>query len=574
MFAAPARADAPPGGTSAQTLPQWWGGAGRPGYVPDAALAGGMPWTLAGLTAGSWQLLDPLAPATLPSPGVAEAQAPMAWYDSAAVVVGEDAAWSGYGASLATAQGFVQAPGGAKPRAMLAIVNGAHALDRNAIFVTRGNESAWLRGGATGDRRGGIGDIGIAGDHLWTVAAGTKRGTNRFDAGFAQRGMGESQLAGFSEGASGQSEHAGWSGRLGGDSLVLSLARGSDSRELLPLGFYAGTVRRDAQERDADLQLWRLRGEGAFAFRLALRDGRVARVLDMPSQHQEWNTRSAWLSARMVQPLAGGALDLQLGAGRDRRAGGPTLAPGASWRVAQGDRSLRLFAERALVPIWSELEPGVAPFTQDTWLGGFETAAGRASATAGSLVLLAGRTGSRATQFRYPIRAESFSLGWRRDAEAYRFVLLQGTAGTHWRALAGDATGYALARPIVTSQPRVDPGLGARAGLEGYFRVFAGDLGVRLRVEGAYVGARETDTRTTDESGMTLPDVVLPAYATLGVAATFMLGDATIAVRGDGLVSGRHAESWIDLSQYPPALVLARDAGPQTRVEVTWPLFN
>ena len=98
------------------------------------------------------------------------------------------------------------------------------------------------------------------------------------------------------------------------------------------------------------------------------------------------------------------------------------------------------------------------------------------------------------------------------------------------------------------------------------FHVFAGDLGVRLRAEGAYVGARETDTRLVD-------DVMLPSYTTLMLRATFTFGDATIDVRGTGLAGGGHFESWVDQGQGPDP-VLARDQGPQWRTELIWPLFN
>jgi hypothetical protein len=534
-----------------------------------------MPWTLAGLTAGSWRLDDPLAPATLPDPGVPEAQAPMAWYDSAAVIVGEDAAWSGYGAGLATARGFVRAPGGRRPRAMFSIVSGTQGLDRNAIFITRGERKSWFRGGALGDQRGGVGDLGTAGAHLWTLATGMARGRYTLDAGFAQRGMGESQNAGVGESARGQCGYAGWSVRGDRDSLALRVSRGMDGRDLFPVGSLAVGVRRDAQENAVDAELWHLGSAGAVALRLAVRSARVIRVFGPETRlpRQEWTTRSAWLSARAVRPLAGGALDLQLGAGRDRSAGASSLVPGASWRVAQGSRSVRVFAERALVPVWSDLEQGGAPFTQDTWLGGFETAAGRADASSGSLVLVAGSTGSRATQLRYPIRGESQLLGWRQDLRAYRFMLLQGSAGARWGALGGDATGYALARPRAASQPRVDPGLGARAGLEGRFALFTGDLGVRLRVEGSYVGARETDARQVDLLDNPIPEVMLPAFVSLALGATLTIGDATIVLRGDRVGGVRRPESWTDPYQYPE-YAYARDAGPAWRAEVTWPLFN
>jgi hypothetical protein len=572
--AVPARSEAPPGGSSALTFPQWWSGPGLPGWTPDGAITGGMPWTFAGLTAGAWTLRDPLAPAGAPVPGVAEAQAPLAWYDSAAVAVGEDAAWSGWGSGLVVARGYVRAPGGRKPRAMFSIVSGGDGIDRNAIFINRGDETSWMRGGAVGDKRGGVGDLDVAGDHLWTVAAGSTRGNHAFEAGFTQRGMGESQVTGIPESGRGQSGHLGLRGWIGQDSLTVRLTRGFDSRigyDLLPSANYGSFLHRDAQENGAEVQLWHRRIAALWGVRLAVRDANVMRELGVPaglSPRSEWSTRSAWLSARALRPFAGGVLDLQVGGGTDRSAGRSPLVPGASWKLAQGDHSLRLFLERAYVPVWSDLAPGVAPFRQDTWAGGFEAGGGDPRRGTGNLLVLAGRTGARATEWRYPLRGVTEVTGWTRDAAAYRFLLVQGSASRRWRALTGDATGYALARPRSASQPRVDPAVGGKAGLEGRFAVFAGDLGVRLRVEGAYVGARETDTRLAG-----LDDVTLPGYSSLAFSATITLGDATIVVRGDRLAGDRQSETWLNPNAFPD-LVLSRDTGPQWRTELTWPLFN
>ena len=454
-----------------------------------------------------------------------------------------------------------------KPRAVFTLMSGTHGLDRNAITITHGDERTWVRGGAVGDKRGGIGDLGPAGDHLWTLAGGTRRGRQLFEASFAQRGMGESQRLGAGESARGQSGRAAWGWRFAGDSLGVRLSRGLDLRAQFAISDTASPMRRDAQANDAEVE-WRRVTGAPWAVRLAVREARVVRIVEYEGGpwRRQWSEQSVWLAAKTSRPLAGGTLELQLGGGSDRSMSHPVAAPGVSWDVRQGDRSLRLFAERTIVPLWSDFDKDGTPFTQDTRAGGLEAQAGSADHARGTLSVLGGRAASRATLVRYPILNEGLVLGWRADPRPYRFLLTHGEVSARAGAFDGDAGGYALARERASSQTRVDPGLGGRAGIGVRFRAFAGDLGVHLRAEGAYVGARETDA-------IVVENIMLPGYTTLTLRATLTLGDAIIVIRGDNLGGQRQPESWIDPSQLPD-YVLARDAGKVWRTEVCWPLFN
>jgi hypothetical protein len=230
---------------------------------------------------------------------------------------------------------------------------------------------------------------------------------------------------------------------------------------------------------------------------------------------------------------------------------------------------VRVFFERVVDPVWSDLSPSVRSFLQHTWTGGFEAEAGRGSPATGSIRLLAGRTANRATQFRNPIRAASLVVGQEPDGHRYNFLMLESALAARWRAVALDATGFALARGHSAAQPRVDPSLGGRAGAGGAFKLFEGDLRVRLRVQAAYVGVRETDTRVLSREGLST-DAVLPGYSTYSATASLTLGDATIVLRGDGLEGVRHPLTWFDYG----AERIALDGGRQFRAEVTWPLFN
>ncbi len=536
-----------------------------------------MPWTLVGLTAGAWELRDPLAPATQPAPGVAEAQAPLAWMDSASVVVGEGAAWAGFGSGLAVAQGWLRPPGARQPRAVFTSVSGQTGLDRTGLFLARGDAAHWTRLGAVTDERGAIGDLAKSGYHLWTIASGLHRGAHAFEASFAQRGAGEGERLGIAESARGQSGAIGWNWTASGDSLGVRFSRGLDGRELVPVVEFdppLAPVRRDASENVLELVASRSRTRLPLALRLALRESRVVQVIGTaagPRYRTEWSDRSWWFAASTSRPFGEGTLDLVLGAGHDRAPSRPrdrdVIAPSLAWRVRRDDANVRVFLERVATPVWSDLDPLTAPFLQHTWAGGFEASKAGRSPLSGSVLVLAGRTANRATLLRSPLRAQSLYFGWQMDERRYNFLLLQPTLAANLGAAGADASAYLVGRGRVSDQPRVDPSLGARAGAWCAFKLFQGDMGVKLRGQAAYVGVRETDLR----NALVLNET-LPGYASLSASAAITLGDATVTFRMDGLENERHPETWADIG--PDGYRLALDSGKQYRFELVWPLFN
>ncbi|MCC6350078.1 MAG: hypothetical protein IT347_10875 [Candidatus Eisenbacteria bacterium] len=561
-----------PAGHSVSTFAAWWARPGSPGWTPDASLSFGIPPVFAGLSAGGFELRDPLAPAALPAPGVAEAQAPLAWYDSATVVVGEGAAWRGFGTAIASATPVLAPPTSRKPRSVWTVVSGDAGLDRNGIYVSRGDERSWVRGGAVADQREVAGDLERAGDHLWLVNGGARRGRHVLDGSFAQRGSAERQRVGAADAAKGESGSFGWSWSDSIRALSARLSRGRDARE----SFAAGDViypwvRREAQSNVAELAGSLRRGRGELGARIEVRQGRVSREYAGSATRDTWEEHAVWAAARVIAPVGSGRLELELGGGRhdapSRRRERWQMSPALVWRAGGAARSLRVFAERVVDPVWSDLSAGVRPFVQDSWVSGAEVRAARRNAHAGALALT-GSTGGRAVLVRFPVRDVALLQGWEAEDERYRFAFASAEAGVSWRVLSLEGSGYLLAREGDRLARRVDPAVGATAAVGAAFRLFTGDLGVRLRAEASWIGERETDTRDA-----LFGDVTLPGYATLAARGEFTLGDATFVLRADGLENVRHEETWLDLASAPD-LRLARDSGRTFRFEMIWPLFN
>jgi hypothetical protein len=111
-----------------------------------------------------------------------------------------------------------------------------------------------------------------------------------------------------------------------------------------------------------------------------------------------------------------------------------------------------------------------------------------------------------------------------------------------------------------TVQAQVDPGFGARAGLETRFTLFQGDLGVTLRAEAAAVGSRENEATLAR----------LPGYVTSGATASIVLGDAVIVLRGRNLENTPHEETWLD----PRDQSVAKGPRREVTFSLTWRLFN
>lgn len=565
-------AEEPPGGRSPTSFPAWWARPGAPGWTPDAALAGGQPWVFAGLANGGFDLRDPLTPAALPYPGVAEAQAQLAWYDSAEVVVGQGAAWHGFGAPVVSAEPVLVELRRREAHTVWTVVNGDKSIDRNAISFARGDRRSWVRAATVSSRRAAVGDLGSAGNHMWNVLLGGRRGAHALEASFSQRGSAESQLVGAEDASKGQSGYGKWEWSDSTSMVMLRYSRGRDERESFATGdalYLYG--RREAQANMAEAEARTTRGVAEYAVRLEARESHVERRFGTSPDRTRWAERALWAAARASRPLGPGRLELQLGGGHDDAPENSKervqLVPGVAWRVTSGARMLRLFAERTVNPVWSDLAPGTPAFMQDTWTGGAEAHAAGSHARAGVLVL-AGSTGARAALLRYPIRDAALRVGWEREADQYEFALSSAEAAASWKWLGGDASGFLLARRGDVVQNRVDPAVGGTAGVTATFRMFAKDLGVRLRGGAEWIGPRDTDTRDP-----IFGDVSLPGYTSLSASVEFTLGDATIRLLADGLENERHDQTWLDLSE-APNVRLAKTAGRIGRFELVWPLFN
>lgn len=527
----------------------------------------------AGLASGGFSLRDPLTPAALPYPGVAEAQAQLAWYDSANVVIGEGGAWHGFGAAVASAEPVLVKLEKREAHTVWTVVNGSESIDRNAISFARGDRRSWVRAATVSSRRAAVGDLGSAGNHMWNVLLGGRRGAHALEGSFSQRGSAESQLVGLADASKGQSGYGKWEWSDSTSTVMLRYSRGRDERESFAssaaISYPYG--RREAQANVAEAQASTIRGSAEYSVRIEARESHVERRIDTSQVRTRWAERALWAAARASRPLGPGRLELQLGGGHndapELTEERMQLVPGVAWRVSNGTRMLRLFAERTVNPVWSDLAPGTPAFMQDTWTGGVEAHTSGTHARAGML-LMAGSTGARAALLRFPIRDAALRLGWEREPERYEFALSSAEAAASWKWLGADASGFLLARQGDVIQSRVDPSVGGTAGVSAAFRMFADDLGVRLRGGAAWIGPRDTETRVPS-----FGDVSLPGYATFSASVEFTLGDATIRLLADGLEGERHDQTWVDPGSFPD-LRLARTAGRIGRFELVWPLFN
>src|SRR5439155_24944191 len=96
----------------------------------------------------------------------------------------------------------------------------------------------------------------------------------------------------------------------------------------------------------------------------------------------------------------------------------------------------------------------------------------------------------RALLTRWPVRDLSLRYGWSPDPAGGDAGMVTLAGGLRHGEYALDASGFARVRPRAGESAQLDPALGARTGGELGFRVFAGDLGVKLRLEAAWVGER------------------------------------------------------------------------------------
>src|SRR5262249_35297521 len=169
-------------------------------------------------------------------------------------------------------------------------------------------------------------------------------------------------------------------------------------------------------------------------------------------------------------------------------------APSLVWRAGQESRQLRLYAERVVTPIWSDLAPGVKPFVQDAWVAGVDASVGNPSRQWLRVGVLGADVGNRAALGRFPVRDIMLRFGWTPDAVRVQDGMVTAATGARRGAWAIEASGFSRVRAAGTQPVKSDPAIGGRAGAETGFRAFAGDLAVRLRFDAAWVGGREKES--------------------------------------------------------------------------------
>ncbi len=572
-----------------RALPEAWGAPGGPGLVDDLAMGHGLPFAWMGIVAGGVTLRDGLLPAFGPWPGLDEIVAPRAWYDSAAVVIGEDAGWNGFSASLVELRALATPPRTRRPRASFTMVNGSSAVDRTGLFLQRGGEDSWLRGGALTEQRSGTGSLEARGQHVWFADLGLRRGAHALTGAFSQRGSAggtrrdatflepgvRPPFVGLEDAAHGEGGSLGWNWARDASALHVTLARSHDHRESFESELFDVFAEREAQQNSLEIEASDGDDARGHGVRLELTQAKVTRSEDFLTQRPALEARhaSVWLAARDVRPLLGGRLEAQLGVGHtdapSRKAERMQLAPSMVWRLEEGGRRWRAHVGRFVTPLWCDLAPGVGAFVQDTWAAGAGLAAGSEAHQWFELSGVATETGQRALLQRWPIRDLSLRYGWTPERVRIQDALVQGSVGVRRGWFGADGSAWSRVRPVGSEVAHVDPALGGRVGAEARFAAFTGDLRVRLRFETAWVGDRETEPL---EGFFTAPQP-LPGYATYGASAAFTIGDAIITLRGMNLEDVAHPQVWTDpTTPFPgtPAVGSTREF----RFELSWPFFN
>ncbi len=576
---------------SAVATAETWAAPGTPGGVDDVHLGHGLPFAWLGLVAGAVGSRDALVAGTGAWPGLDELQAPGAWYDSSRVVIGADAGWRGYAGSLVTLQSDARPVRTGKPRAAFTYVTGAAGADRNGLLLARGDGNGWLRAGALAERRDVAGRLGLAGRHLWFVDVGQVRGAGTLRVNFTQRGNATTTLAdasevdligglrppypGYEDAAHGEAGFAEWAWSRHGRRATVRATRSHDHRESFEspvLGVQSLFAEREAQQNGLEFEAAREQDGRTDALRLELTEARVARSADYffdGVTPRLWRQRTVWLAGRRTTAFAGGALEGQLGLGAQRAVGGLGVAPSLEWRGPMAGSRVRVHAGRHLTPVWSDLAPGTDAFTQDVWLVGAEDAWGDRAHRWLELGVLGARIGSPAGLDRTPVRDVALRRGWTRLGASSHDAMVTLGLGARRGTFGVDASGFARVRPRVAFEALTEPAIGARVGVESAFRLFTGDLGVTVRLEGAYVGARECAS-LPEYSVRPLP---VAATTTWGGSLMLELGDARFGFRAFDLEDVAHPLAWADPSRAFPGAA-AVSAGRQIRFELAWPFFN
>ena len=530
--------------------------------MPDAAIGLAFPPALAGLVVGGWRLEEPgRAPSSAPWPGLCQARAPLAWYDSLEVRSLGGGAFAGFGGALAGLRGRTPTPQ-RQAHSTFSLANGSGGLDENALTLARGDSLRSFGLDVASGKRGAMAGLERAGRHQWGGRAKLTRGHHELAASFAQRGE-AAQLADDEEQAGrGQSGSASWRWHRGGTAWTGEYARGLDRHSSFGGGLLPSE--REAQETRLAAGFTRAREGRILDARLEWADESVRRF-DFGAFARE--SRSLWGAVRTRLPLAGGRLELAMGAGRHGGVERFDVAPSATFDVRLRGLDATLAVERLLTPVWADLAPGFEPFVQRAWMGTMRVVTARPGALTARASLRAGRVYSRALAERLPL--EELWLRHGLSSEFGTYDLALGEGGCSWAGRHGDVglEGFGLAHHSsgasigVARARRADPDAGFRAWLGGRTRLFGGDLGVALRGEVAGVGARERQVEELQ---------ILPAFVTYGLVCELALGDVTIVVSGRNLEDRPREQPWTDVSTGLPEVTGRRDVA----LNLVWRLFN
>ncbi|MBI1799581.1 MAG: hypothetical protein HYR73_07815 [Candidatus Eisenbacteria bacterium] len=547
----------------------WWAEPGLPGWTPDSQLGSAFAWTLAGHSVAGWsRAFEAAAPLDLPWPSTSEARRPLVWADSISAGWSANAGWLGPDATLAAFHGVNEPTRGVRARSVFRTESGDFGVTRYSLAFERGDSSRWVRYEVGTGNHGDFGAVGNGGDHVWSIATRLTHGSHVFEGSLGQRGA-ALELAGVdvSNHSSGQSGSLKWRWSQGGRQASLAFRRGLDHRESIidVEGIPVSFSRREASENRLEADVISPLAGGTAGARATYSAARVARYYDNAFDVRE---HLVWGAASFERRAGDGTLRLELGGGHSSALDRNLIAPSVSFAFGAGGATGRVIAERVVHPVWSDLAllpPSFlerqAPFLQRTTALGFE-ARGGSSALSAEGAVLAGTTRDRAIVFPYPIEDVWLQAGAAADPRRYDFVLATAGVRASRGGLAAGASGFALGRDQDASEPKVEPGMGARGWMETSFRLFQGDLGVRLRGDVAGVGPRESKTGGIETR--------IEGYWTSSGRATLTLADVTVILNFRNLENQRRPQSWID----PATGDLALGPGREFRFALTWRMFN
>lgn len=541
----------------------WWGETGRAGWMPGAWLGLAPPASLAGLVVGGWQLDEPgRAPSSTPWPGVCQARSPLAWYDSLEVRGTGDGALAGFSGAFAGLRGHTPV-GEQRARSAFSLVNGPGGLDENALNLARGDSLRSFGLDATSGKCGSVGGLRLASRHLWGARGNLVRGRHRFEASFAQRGA-ATQIVGLEEQlATGRSGAAAWRWERGGTGWTAEFSRGLDRHE--SSGGLLAYSNRAAQETRLATGFGQVRDGREVGARVEWTETSVRRSGSGAFARE---CRGLWGALSTDVPVAGGRLDLALGAGHHGGVDRFDVAPSAEFKVCARGFAAALGLERLLTPVWADLAEETEPFLQRAWIGTMRLATAQPGAWRTRASLRAGRVYSRALVERLPLEELWLRRGLRAEYGTYDLALAEGGLEWEGRHAGAGLEGFGLAHRSTSPPEGVvratgsDPDAGFRAWLGGRVTLFGGDLLVGLRGEAAGVGAREAQV---------VPLRRVPGFVTFALSGQFtLMDDALIVLRVRNLEDREREQLWTDSSTGSPALAERRTL----TLTFVWRMFN